>query len=96
MSQRIGARGSVFLLAVLLPGVARACATCTGAADRNRAAFLWTTALLSLLPLVLIGAGLLWWMRDGREWLRRELVDRDAWTPPADEDAAAALPPGER
>lgn len=96
MSRRIGARACALLLGVILPGVARACATCTGANDRNHAAFLWTTALLSLLPLGLIAAGLLWWMRDGREWLKRELVDRDAWTPPPDQSAAPAAPPGER
>jgi hypothetical protein len=92
VTQRIRARASAFLLAVLLPGAAQACATCTGASDRNRAAFLWTTVLLSLLPLGLIAAGLLWWMRDGREWLKREFVDRDAWSPPAEERTSPAAP----
>lgn len=86
------ARAGALLLGVMLPAVARACATCSGANDRNRAAFFWTTVLLSLLPLGMIAGGLLWWMRDGRRWLEREFVDRDAWTPPADEAAAPARP----
>jgi high-affinity Fe2+/Pb2+ permease len=67
MTTRLAACAA-FVLA-LLPAVAQACAVCGGYADRNRAAFLGTTILLSLLPLGLIG-GAIWWLR--RTVLRHE------------------------
>ena len=48
------------------PAAAEACAVCFSAADQNRAAFLVTTIVLSLLPLGLIGGGLLWLRRQAR------------------------------
>jgi len=81
------------VLATLWPVLARACATCNGASDRNRSAFFWTTVFLSLLPLGLFALGFLWWTRGGREWLAREFDDRDAYTPPVIEGTPPA-PPG--
>jgi len=50
-------------LAVLAPRAAGACSVCmTGRDDETRAAFLATTALLSVLPLALVG-GMVWWIR---------------------------------
>ena len=80
--RRAGARAVAFALATLWPALAHACATCNGASDRNRSAFLWTKVFLSLLPLALFAAGFVWWTRGGREWLAREFDDRDAYTPP--------------
>ena len=48
---------------VAAPELARACAVCTaGRDDETQAAFLGTTAFLSVLPLALIG-GFVWWLR---------------------------------
>ncbi len=45
------------------PRTSRACAVCTSAAeDSNRLAFILTTALLSSLPLLIVG-GFVWWLR---------------------------------
>ena len=54
------------VLALLWPSAAHACAVCFSATDRNRIAFLITTIVLSLLPLAMIGAGLLWLARRAR------------------------------
>ncbi len=48
---------------MLLPAAAHACAVCgAGLQDRSANAFVGITALLSLLPMGMIGAGL-WWTR---------------------------------
>jgi hypothetical protein len=64
-----------FALAVLLllaPGVARACAVCSGQDDESvNAAFLAGTILLSLLPLAWIG-GVVWWVARRARRLRAE------------------------
>ncbi len=90
-------RARVTLLAVtlgtLVPALASACATCTGADDRNKGAFLGSTLFLSLLPLAFLVAGFVWWARGGRAWLAREFVDRDAWSP--EPPAAPAGTPGD-
>ena len=68
------------VLAALLasaPRVAEACAVCMGARDeQTRTAFLLTTALLSVLPLSLIG-GVIW-------YLRRRLRELEAERPEPD------------
>lgn len=65
----------------LAPRAALACSVCSaGRDDEARAAFLGTTALLSLLPLALIG-GLAWWVRRRS----RELAE----APPRSRDLAA-------
>jgi hypothetical protein len=47
-------------LPLLLARAASACAVCLGGEGANAAAFVWTTALLGLLPLVMIGGGIYW------------------------------------
>ena len=50
-------------LLVLAPRASQACAVCTsGTEDANRLAFIITTALLSFLPLLIVG-GFVWWLR---------------------------------
>ncbi len=51
-------------LAILLaPDIAAACSVCfSGRSDETRVAFIATTALLTALPLLLIGS-LVWWLR---------------------------------
>lgn len=44
-----------FVVSTLVPSVAFACPVCFSGSDETRAAFLLTTALLSLLPLAMIG-----------------------------------------
>ena len=46
-------------LIVASPAVARACAVCVDPEAENRAAFIFTTILLSALPLLLVGGCLL-------------------------------------
>jgi hypothetical protein len=55
-----------------------ACAACVSAADRNRAVFLISTIILSLLPLAMIGGGLWWIARQARGRLAGEFEDRDS------------------
>lgn len=55
------------------PRTALACAVCmSGQDDSVRAAFLGTTALLSLLPLAMVG-GLVGWL-----WRRARVLEREA------------------
>ena len=86
ISRRVVSAASPALATALIvasPTLAHACASCTGGdGPRAQAAFLGATAFMTLLPLGLIGAGILWLRRGGREWLAREFDDRDAWTPP--------------
>ncbi len=62
----------VVLLSILPPGAAWACPMCISANDQNRVAFLSTTILLSLLPLGMVGGGLLWLRRRARLLSDRE------------------------
>ena len=51
------------LAIVFAPEIATACSVCfSGRSDETRRAFIATTALLTALPLLLIGA-LVWWLR---------------------------------
>jgi hypothetical protein len=53
--------------AVLSPDAASACSVCYVGAEESRRAFLFTTVLLSLLPIGMIGT-LAWWVwRHARE-----------------------------
>jgi hypothetical protein len=45
----------------LLPDAAAACSVCLGGDEDSRKAFLFTTVLLSMLPISMIGA-LAWWV----------------------------------
>jgi hypothetical protein len=56
-------RLTILLTVWLMPAIASACPGCFSAADSNRVAFLVTTVVMSLLPLGMIGAGLLWLRR---------------------------------
>jgi hypothetical protein len=62
---------------MLWPALAQACAVCGSANDRNRMAFFWTTVLLSLAPLGLIGGALLWIRRVAGDRLAAEFEERD-------------------
>jgi len=54
-------------LAMLSPDAASACSVCYAGAEESRKAFLFTTVLLSLLPIGMIGT-LAWWVwRHARE-----------------------------
>ena len=77
------ARLAAFALGSLWPAVVIACPVCGGGGDspRSQLAFFNTTILLSLLPLGMIGGGVLWLRRDGRDFLAEEFEDRDALTP---------------
>ena len=91
--KRLGAA----LCGVLLPAGAKACAVCGLGLGRNGSAFLWTTVLLSLLPLGMIVAGLLYLRHVGRHWLRDEFQETDFSPLPAGDDGepgeSAATPP---
>lgn len=52
----------------LVPELAQACAVCGAGADEDgsRVAYLFTTAVLSVLPLALFGGVLLWLRRQHR------------------------------
>ena len=55
------------LSCALLPDAASACSVCYVGAEESRKAFLFTTVLLSLLPIGMIGT-LAWWVwRSARE-----------------------------
>ena len=49
------------LCAVLAPEAASACSVCNGGGEESRKAFLFTTVLLSMLPVGMIGT-LAWWV----------------------------------
>ena len=44
----------------LLPGVAEACSVCFSATEQSRTAFIVTTVFLSVLPLAMVGGGVVW------------------------------------
>ena len=48
-------RSAVLLLLIAVPTVVQACPGCIAANEENRNAFLFTTALLTLIPLIIIG-----------------------------------------
>lgn len=62
---------------IALPGAAHACAVCGAAVDRNKGAFTGTTILLSVLPLVMVGAGVWWVARHAGGHLAAELAERE-------------------
>jgi hypothetical protein len=79
-----GVRTTVLALALLtLPAVARACAVCGFGEGRSRGAFFWTMVLLSLLPLGMMGAGLMF---------LRQAARRRAGAAPISADAPARRP----
>ncbi len=77
-------RGILLLLGAFAPAVALACPACNGPggdSPSQAAAFFNTTILLSLLPLGLIGGGVLWLKRDARDFLSTEFEERDPFEP---------------
>ncbi len=68
---------------VSLPSLAAACAACGVGNGRNKMAFFLTTVFLSLLPLALIGAGLFWLARKGRDFVASEFRESDEPPPVA-------------
>jgi hypothetical protein len=65
------------LAAMLAPAPALACAACAAGSDSNRVFFIMTM-VMSVLPLLLIGAGLWWIARHARERLQGEFEERDS------------------
>ena len=78
---------------VALPAAAHACAACGAGVDRNRAVFLFTTIMLSILPLLLVGAGLLYIALRSRERFRAEFTERE---PPVGSPAGSPAGSGAR
>jgi hypothetical protein len=68
MSRIVISLALVWFTIAVFPDAAAACSVCYGGAEESRKAFLFTTVLLSLLPISMIG-GLAWlvWrsVRDG-------------------------------
>lgn len=80
---RCSARGVAFVLGVLWPAVVQACPFCFSGSPRVRMAFFATTILLSLLPLGLIGAGVVWLVRAGRLSFAHDFEESDFSNPTA-------------
>ncbi len=71
------ARLAVLLLALgLLPEAAEACSVCFSATEQNRTAFIVTTVFLSVLPLAMVGGGIVW-LRMRIRRLARETAERE-------------------
>ncbi len=59
---RAGAISAVAALVLVSPQLAWACSVCASGRDEGaRQAFLWTTAVLSALPPLMVG-GMVWWL----------------------------------
>lgn len=94
MAPRISTRFQVLALAVgsfLFPGLARACSVCLGGTADNRIEFILTTALLTFLPLGLIG-GLVYGFRRRYLSLARQEPSEDVPSIPRHDSARATLP----
>ena len=70
-------RALAVIMMLASPSAALACAACGAGVDRNRSVFLFTTIMLSLLPLMLVGVGLLWIVLRSRERLAAEFAERE-------------------
>ena len=77
---------------VSLPSLAHACGACGVGNGRNAIDYLTTTVFLSLLPLGIIGAGLVWLARNGRAFLASEFRERDEAGPAETREAGPARP----
>src|SRR5262249_51847237 len=74
-----------------LPGVALACPLCLASRDQaTQIAFLLTTVLLSALPVLMIGGGIVWLARRAHAM---ELEDREQSGQPVAEEPAPAVQP---
>ena len=75
MSLQGAIRSFLAALVVWSPEIAQACSVCSaGRAEASRVAFIGTTIFLSVLPLTVIGLGVLWLRRRLREM---EAADSD-------------------
>ena len=83
------ARAAALVLGSLWPAIGQACPFCFSGSPRVRMAFFETTILLSLLPLALIGAGVMWLFRSGRISFAEDFEDDD-FSEPALREAAAS------
>ncbi len=55
---------------MMLPNAVWACAVCVGGNEENRQAFIFTTILLTIIPLVFIGGSV--------RWLQKRSAERQA------------------
>ena len=78
-------------LGVVLPTLAEACPMCFVGSERARIAIFRMTIVMSLLPLGMIGTGVVWLRRGGRSFLSDEFEDRDAYTPPKAEAVESVI-----
>ena len=62
---RLRTGASVVVLGALVPAIAMACPFCFSGSPRVRLAFFSTTIVLSLLPLGMIAAGVIWIWKSG-------------------------------
>jgi hypothetical protein len=85
----VSVRVATFALSVMWPAIAQACPFCFSGSPRVRMAFFGTTILLSLLPLGLIGVGVVWLFRSGRLSFGRDFEETDYSKP---EQATTADP----
>lgn len=58
------------LVLTVLPATSWACAVCVGGNEPNRMAFIFTTILLTIVPLVVIGCAV--------RWIQKRAEERDA------------------
>lgn len=65
-------------LLALAPAEAWACPVCFDRDDEARVAFLATTALLTLLPLGMVGGAVMWVRRRTRDGLRKSVAPPDS------------------
>lgn len=78
----VRARGLALLFVLACPGLAQACAVCGGGNPANRLAFFLSTIALSLIPLALFAAGVLWLRSRLKDRLQDEFRDRDTAVTP--------------
>ena len=86
-------RALAALAGLLAPVPALACAACAAGSDSNRVFFIMTM-VMSVLPLLLIGAGLWWIARHARERLQGEFEERDSLPAPGAVAEVTPAPPG--
>ena len=65
---------ALFALVLALPGVSEACAVCFSGREETRLAFIGTTVLLTLMPMLLVGGAVY--------FLRRRYRELEAALPP--------------
>lgn len=89
MRSRWSTRTAAFVLGTLWPAIGQACPFCFSGSPRVRMAFFETTILLSLLPLAMIGVGVMWLFRSGLISFGEDFEDDDFSEPVLGEVPAA-------